>query len=239
MTTESGSPAASARGWIAAPWHTVTILLFFALMIFKDAHHASDVVASASGPIPHGAMIRGYLISILFGAGMAYWCWAGVHWNGGTLRDLTGGRWTKWSDFGVDIAIAVPFLFVWEGTASLMHRLVDSVQTATTPYQAPSGFVEVSLWILVSLAAGIGEEIIFRGYLQKQFQAASRSIVVAVILQGLVFGLLHTYEGWKQVMIIAPLGILYGALAAWRKNLRANMIAHTVSDLWEGWLKFM
>jgi uncharacterized protein len=74
--------------------------------------------------------------------------------------------------------------------------------------------MEVLMWLLVSVAAGIGEEIIIRGYFQKQFHAATRSLAVAVALQGLVFGLTHTYQGWKQVMVIAPLGILYGALAA-------------------------
>jgi membrane protease YdiL (CAAX protease family) len=234
----TGVQAPERRGWIAAPWHTLTILLFFAFMVFRDAHHAS-AAAAASGPVTQGAMLRGYLLSIFFGAGMAYWCWAGVHWKGGTLRDLTGGRWTSLRDVAVDVAIAIPFWVVWELTASGMHRLVNRMDTATTPYQPPAGFVEVFLWILVSIAAGIGEEIIFRGYLQKQFQAATRSVVIAVVLQGLVFGLLHTYQGWKQVMVIAPLGILYGALAAWRKNLRANMIAHAWSDLFEGWLKFL
>jgi uncharacterized protein len=55
----------------------------------------------------------------------------------------------------------------------------------------------VSLWILLSISAGICEEIVFRGYLQQQFQAATRSIVAAVILQGAVFGMAHTYQGWK------------------------------------------
>jgi hypothetical protein len=41
------------------------------------------------------------------------------------------------------------------------------------------------------------------------------------------------------VMVILPLGILYGALAEWRGNLRANMIAHAWSDVFEGWLKFV
>jgi membrane protease YdiL (CAAX protease family) len=224
--------------WVASPWHTLTILLFFAYIIYKDAGHASAAV-SAGGPVTHGALLRGYFLSIFFGVGMAYWCWAGVHWKGGTLRDLTGGRWASLREVGIDVAIAFPFWLVWTGTAWLMHRLLEGVQAATTPYQPPAGFVEVFVWILVSLAAGVGEEIIFRGYLQKQFQVATGSVAVAVVLQGLLFGLLHTYQGWKQVAVIAPLGILYGALAAWRKNLRANMISHAWSDVFEGWLKFL
>ncbi len=121
----------------------------------------------------------------------------------------------------------------------MIHLAVARVQTPTTPYHPPSGFAEVSLWILLSVSAGVCEEIIYRGYFQQQFRATTRSVAVAVILQGLLFGLLHAYQGWKQVVMIAALGILYGALVAWRRNLRASMIAHAWSDLFEGWLKFL
>jgi hypothetical protein len=40
-------------------------------------------------------------------------------------------------------------------------------------------------------------------------------------------------------MVTAALGILYGALAAWRRSLRANMIVHVWSDVFEGWMKFL
>jgi membrane protease YdiL (CAAX protease family) len=53
-----------------------------------------------------------------------------------------------------------------------------------------------------------------------------------------VFGLAHAYQGWKAVVVISVLGVLYGLLAAWRRNLRANIVAHAASDIWEGWLKF-
>jgi hypothetical protein len=39
--------------------------------------------------------------------------------------------------------------------------------------------------------------------------------------------------------VISVLGVLYGMLAAWRRNLGANIIAHAWSDVWEGWFKFV
>ncbi len=182
-------------------------------------------------------MIRAYLLSILSEWGMVYWAWAGVHWKGGQMRDLTGGRWTSWRGVALDVAIAIPFWFIWELTAWLMSRAVERVPAAAATYHPPSGFAEVALWILLSISAGICEEIVFRGYLQRQFRAATRSIVAAVILQGAVFGMAHTYQGWKRVIVIAVLGILYGTLVAWRRNLRASMIAHAWSDIFEGWLR--
>ncbi len=45
------------------------------------------------------------------------------------------------------------------------------------------------------------------------------------------------YQGWKEVMVIIPRGILYGALVAWRRNLRASMLARAWSDIFEGWFE--
>ena len=230
------------RRLIAPWWHTLTILLVYLapsiFMAFARHPAAAQTASSAPSAPAHNVMIKSYAISIALEWGMAYWAWGGVHWRGGTLRDLTGGRWSSWRGVATDIAIALPFWVVWEFTAWLVHRIVDRIQTPTTPYQVPIGVLEISLWILLSISAGVCEELVFRGYLQNQFRAITRSIVAAVVLQGLIFGLAHTYQGWKQVIVIAALGILYGVLAAWRRNLRANMIAHAWSDIYEGWASF-
>jgi len=71
-----------ARKWIAAPWHTLTILLFFGCLILKDAHQASLSMATA-GPVARSTLLRGYMLSIFFGVGMAYWCYG--HWPAGNF----------------------------------------------------------------------------------------------------------------------------------------------------------
>lgn len=47
------------------------------------------------------------------------------------------------------------------------------------------------------------------------------------------------YQGWRNVFVISVPGASYGALAAWRGNLRANISVHAWGDVWEGWLKFV
>jgi membrane protease YdiL (CAAX protease family) len=202
-----------------------------------DAQHAQNPGSSAAAM--RGAILRGYLLSILYEWGMAAWAWGGVQFKDGNLRTLSGGRWTSWRRLAQDVAIAIPFWGVWELTARVVHHAVERVQTPTTAYHPPADFAEGFLWILLSVSAGVCEEIIYRGYFQLQFRAATRSVMVAVILQASVFGMVHAYQGWKQVVMSVPLGILYGALVAWRGNLRASMIAHVWSDIFEGWLKFV
>lgn len=92
---------------------------------------------------------------------------------------------------------------------------------------------------MFSISAGICEEIVYRGYLRRQLWAATRSIAAAVVIPGVFFGMVHAYQGPQNVGIIAVLGVLYGALVAWRRNLRASMIVHAWSDIFAGWLRFL
>jgi hypothetical protein len=95
---------------------------------------------------------------------------------------------------------------------------------------APHGVVEVALWFVVSISAGVCEETVFRGYFQQQISGWTGSQVVGVFGQAAIFGLCHAYQGWKKVALISVWGCVFGAFVWWRKGLRANMIAHAVLD---------
>jgi len=226
---------------IAAWAHLVGFLLIMAgtaFMGFRAQHANGGASGSGAGQLAeHGQAITLYLIAAAMDWALLYYCWVGVHRRGGTLATLTGGRWGAWSDAFSDVAIAVPFWGIWEGTAYAVHWILGQSSAKSVDSLLPRSIVEVLLWIALSITAGVCEEIAFRGYLQRQFHALSGSIVIAVLAQALVFGAAHSYQGWKSVVVISVLGALYGALAAWRRNLRVNIIAHASSDIWEGWLK--
>ncbi len=205
----------------------------FHVQTVGQGHGAAGQIAD------HSQAMKNYLIDILADCALLYYCWAGVHWYGGNLETLSGGRWRSWRSVLSDVAIAVPFWVLWEATAYGVHLLLGPDTARSAAALLPQSVPEILVWILVSITAGFTEELQSRGYLQQQFHALSGSIVVAVLGQAVVFGLMHSYQGWKQVMVISVLGVLYGALAAWRRNLRANMIAHAWSDVWEGWLKML
>ncbi len=152
-----------------------------------------------------------------------------------SLGDIIG-HWGTWKAVARDLAVSVPFLAVWFGAARVMHRVLGPDQSRSINNLLPQSTVEIVLWIAVSISAGVCEEIVFRGYFQKQFAAYTNSMIAAVLLQGVVFGLGHSYQGLKQVVIISVLGMLYGWFAAWRRSLRPNMICHAWTDIWSGWL---
>ncbi len=87
MHSDSTTPAAAPvrRSFVASPWHTLSILLIFGYFSFHDTQRVQTAVAS-QGVVPHATVLRGYLLSIAYEWGMAYWAWVGVHWKGGHLR---------------------------------------------------------------------------------------------------------------------------------------------------------
>jgi uncharacterized protein len=242
------TPPVTRPARIATKSHLVGLLLILfgiAGAGFFAQHQAAAPTSKASAGqlAEHAQAIQIYLAALVLDWALFFYCYVGVRRSGGNLASLSGGRWRSAKDVFTDIAIAIPFVALWEGVAYGGHYLLDFLSAtnnaATVDSLLPKSLLEITLWIFLCLTAGFCEEIAFRGYLQKQFHALTGSIAIAVILQGVVFGVTHGYQGWKNVVVITALGILYGMLAAWRRNLRVNIISHACSDAWEGWLKFI
>ena len=241
IRTEDNSEARPRQ--IASWIHLIGFLLIgvgVAALGFLAQHAPTGEGPAAGGQLAsHGKAIPIYLTAIFMDWALLYYCWVGVHRRGGTLETLSGGRWKTWKSVAVDLGIALPFWVLWEGAAYGVYRLLGSSSAKTVDSLLPQSLLEILIWIAASITAGVCEEMAFRGYLQRQFHALSGNVVIAVLVQGLVFGLFHSYQGWKNVVIISVLGVLYGALAAWRGNLRINILTHAWTDTWEGWLKFV
>jgi len=226
------TPANSSRKLLAPLWHTVVLIVILMVLAWCGAS-----LQHRAGPAPgivqqHSGIVPLYISLIVSEWALVYFVWAaGLRRRGTRLLDVVGGRWSSWKMVALDLAIALPFWIVWEATGRLAHRLLGPDQAKSLDVILPVGVLEIALWIAVSISAGFCEEVVFRGYLQKQFYALTGSVVVAVLLQGIVFGIGHSYQGLKQVIVITILGVLYGVLAAWRKNLRPGMIAHAWSDI--------
>jgi hypothetical protein len=73
--------------------------------------------------------------------------------------------------------------------------------------------------------------MIFRGYLQRQFSIFFRSAAAGVVLQGIMFGAAHGYQGPKLMLVIVVFGVMFGMLAHSRRSLRPGMFAHFLQDL--------
>ena len=121
--------------------------------------------------------------------------------------------------------------------AKLMHldqaQKLDAMRRQLG-FLAPNTRLELGVWFLLSSTAGFCEEFIFRGYLQLQFAAMTRSMLAGALLSAVVFGASHGYEGGARMILIGIFGLMFGLLAWWRRSLRPGMIAHAWHDALSG-----
>jgi membrane protease YdiL (CAAX protease family) len=164
--------------------------------------------------------------------GYIYW---GLRRRGKSIRNIAGLRWKSAFDFFIDIAIAFGFWIAAIFVLGIVSRLVHANGMAETARRlAPQGLFESLLWIALSVTAGICEETIFRGYLQRQFVAWTRSAPIGVLLSAALFGAGHVYQGAKATVVIGVYGLMFGILAEARKNLRPGIMTHAWHDALTG-----
>jgi CAAX protease family protein len=226
------APQQSDRRLLAPLWHTailIVLLLLGSIGGYAGRH-----------PLAHGSKLPQYFW------GMAWeWILVGVVWLGirkrFRIRDLIGGRWAHFDDFFRDVLIAALFwslaALVLAGGAKLMHLdqggKLDAMRRQLG-FLTPNTRLELGVWFLLSATAGFCEEFIFRGYLQLQFAALTRSMFVGVLLSAAMFGASHGYEGGARMLLIGIFGLMFGLLAWWRRSLRPGMIAHAWHDALSG-----
>lgn len=92
------------------------------------------------------------------------------------------------------------------------------------------GKLPLSTMFLMAALAGPCEELIFRGWLQP---------VAGIWITSLLFAVLHFLPNrykwshpvtWGMVALYFPVGLAVGWLYAWRGNLLAPMVMHSLSD---------
>jgi uncharacterized protein len=227
---------------VASPKHTIrfvaVVLGIAALLAFQAHQSQTAVVAPASAPPSHVGQYVGMLVFLW---AMLWFALVGVRRRGVSLRELIGGRWRTPRDVAFTFVTAIVFL----GIAQVVLELTKNGLTwigqspteegrRTMAFLGPHGFVECSLWVLLSVSAGFCEEVVFRGYLQRQFTALTRNATYGLVISAVIFGLGHGYQGWRSVVAITIFGLLFGTLARVTRSLRPGIVAHALQDVLAG-----
>jgi len=234
MLESLNSASAAKRGELIAPVrHTVLLVSIFIAGGIVGAIFQGHAQSPSGEQRPN--VVPLYLSLIAVEWLLVYGIWAGIRTRGLRLTDLIGQRWTRGKGVLIDLAIALMVWILWLGIQLGVSRVVPG-NSKSVSVLLPQGGLEVVLWIGTSLSAGFCEEVAFRGYFQKQFEALTGSSLWAILLQAVLFGVAHGYEGLSAVIMIVLFGLLFGILAFWRKNLRPGMILHAWSDIYGGYL---
>jgi membrane protease YdiL (CAAX protease family) len=94
---------------------------------------------------------------------------------------------------------------------------------------------EARAFNLVSISAGICEEIIYRGFLIL-YLLAFFPLWVAAVGSTLIFGLGHVYQGVTGIVKTSVVGAVLAGLFLLTGSLWAAIVVHTVIDLTSGYL---
>jgi membrane protease YdiL (CAAX protease family) len=82
--------------------------------------------------------------------------------------------------------------------------------------------------IVIAVLPGIGEELVFRGFLQPTLHRATNNIHVAIWFSAILFSAIHMqFFGFVPRML---LGALFGYLYYWSGNLAIPMFAHFINN---------
>ena len=220
------------RKLIAPLWHTIVFILILVLLSLSQMHQTQKLSAmNLTSRLPL------YIFMIGFELAMLLYVWGlGLRKTGVKLGDLIGGKWATASEFWRDVGVAFIFWIVVVAMLGAMNKILGGNQGALEAVKdlLPQSPAEMAVWVALSVTAGFCEETIFRGYFQKQFFALTGRIEIAIVLQAIVFGIGHVYQGTKSAFVITIYGALFGILAAKRKSLRPGMMQHAAQDSFSG-----
>lgn len=204
-------------------WRFILIAVGIGIGMLLQSRGPSPTPATSRVPL-YLALIAVELVFVWFVA-------IGIRARGYKLVDVVGRRWCAMLDPVIDLLLAL-------GTAALLRLVISPLLinlfgrwSSNTGFLLPKTTSEVLIWILVSVSAGICEELVYRGYLQRQLWNLTSSLPLALVLQSLIFACGHIYQGWKPALVTTIYGFIFGLVAAWRRSIIPGALAHALVDI--------
>jgi len=211
---------------IAPWWHTVLVLAPIAIGSVASVYQHGLPNANLPGMTHRASSYFTVLVEEWFGVLLV---WLALRRRGLAVGSLISGHWRTPRAFFTDLGLAVGFMAVVVPLVGVLAYFLGANANRAVANVPPKTLFELLAFLALTTSAGFAEELVFRGYLTQQFLAWFDSRAIAVILQGVVFGLAHGFYG-KAMLAVMLQGWLLGLLAYWRKSLRPGMLAHWLQD---------
>ena len=232
--TGASAPHLDSEAPLAPRWHTALIVtlmqmvgsLGLALRLFGQEPAPGDPSTKI------GAL---YVPEIVVETVLALWC-VRIFRGKSALGALIGKRWDSVQRFAIDLVCAVGLVVLIVGSETLWAQISGAKPSEAVLAILPSTPLEKAVWVLVALSAGVGEEIVYRGYLYVQLSAFLRSRTAGIVGQALLFGLAHAQQGVGPMLRFSVYGVAFALVAIRRRSLLAGIVAHTLIDASSGLL---
>lgn len=156
----------------------------------------------------------------------------GLRASGERLRDLGFTRSRLRRQLLIGLGAAVLFVALDEGVfASLLRAAgVPNADEALAPLMRDPR--ELPLWLWVTTLGGGFTEELSRAFVVTRFRriGGTRLAVVALLVDSVVFGLSHAYQGVGGVFVTGILGVGFGLVYLRRRRILESMSAHAIFD---------
>lgn len=232
-------PRAGSIGALASLGHTAALIGVMLAVALTGTllQRAGAPVASSAAPAGFSASrIWGQYAPLLLVNALLVLYVARLFRPRNVLLELIGRRFGGPADAVLDLLYA-----------SLALGLILAIEALTRPLLAgrnaavsallPSTEAERLTWLLVACGVGFCEEVVYRGYLQTQLSAFTRSATLGLVLQAALFALAHLEQGAGAALRTGIYGLILGALARHRGSLLPGIVCHIGIDLAGGLLR--
>ncbi|MFZ1750781.1 MAG: CPBP family intramembrane glutamic endopeptidase [Saprospiraceae bacterium] len=140
--------------------------------------------------------------------------------------------------YGVISMVVLAVFYISDMLYSWFNRPYLSDKMKDMSFVIPLNWLEYRHYIFLAFAAGICEEIIFRGflinYMAHLLGDIPYSYIIAIIIPSVVFAISHLYQGWWAVIKIFIIAILLGLIYFYSASLLWVIIIHIAIDLISG-----
>jgi membrane protease YdiL (CAAX protease family) len=159
-----------------------------------------------------------------------------------------------WVKIGITVVVVTGYSLVFQRpeirfrASSILLGFVSAVVlyagfflgSALAPYVVPGAHTQVGgiygmgegsskfwIFLLLFFVTGPGEEIFWRGFLQRNLEKRL-GLVSGYVVATLIYGAVHVFSG-NPMLILAALvaGAFWGAMYAWKHDLAALVVSHS------------
>ena len=227
-------------GSVALFWLVMVAMAWVASVPMVDAILIAILLAGVPGlslaqvPLVDGARIE--RLPAYWGSIVTLWLLGTACWLVGTREGGPAAIGVVGLPMGVAMAWTVVLLLGGLSIIVVFRQIAIWARVPEAPLLRsllPQTPKERYVFVLLSVAAGTGEEVAYRGYAIPVL-AALIGIPGAAVLTTLVFGVLHAYQGWLGVVRTSLMGgvLAWGFIAS--GSLWPPIIAHTLIDVLAG-----
>lgn len=214
------------------------LILLFAVLVMPVM---SALAGMRLARTPPGSLVPRYWSTILRGWGAAalllgLWWYAGRSFRALGLDVPIGarGQWAFLLDALLVAFFAAQQLRISRLQQDEIEKLVARIAALKVAPRTPA---ELAVFLVLSLTAGVWEELLYRGFLIGYLEPRA-GLLAAVLLSSLIFGLGHVYQGRRGVLNTALVGLAFAGLYALTRSLWWLMLAHALIDMGGGVVAF-